>query len=144
MQFSKRVLRELMFGVVLLCSEWINKKVVLEGSVLRCWNCHVTHELTSNITHQKKTKIKDISRNGTRKTIEDKREDDIKDNAILCGHKEQSMQDISRKGTRWTFEDNKEEDIKDGTMHSTQYIQLNGIWSIETTLQWIVVTMNGQ
>ena len=49
------------------------------------------------------------------------------------------MQDISRKGTRWTFEDNKEENIKDGTMHSTQYIQLNGIWSIETTLQWVVV-----
>ena len=41
--------------------------------------------------------------------------------------------------TRWTFEDNKEEDIKDGTMNSTQYIQLNGIWSIETTLQWIAV-----
>ena len=49
------------------------------------------------------------------------------------------MQDISRKGTRWTFEDNKEEDIKDGTMHSTQYIQLNGIWSIATTVQWFVV-----
>ena len=47
------------------------------------------------------------------------------------------MQDISSKGTRWTFEDNKEEDIKDGTMHSPI-----GIWSIETTVQWVVVNRN--
>ena len=84
---------------------------------------HVTRELTSNITHQRKTQKEDkdkgdISRNGTRKTIEDKREDNIKDNAILCGHKEQSMHDISRKGTRWTFEDNKEEDIKDDAQYT--------------------------
>ena len=27
-------------------------------------------------------------------------------------------------------------------MHSTQYIQLNGIWSIGTTLQWVVVNIS--
>ena len=46
------------------------------------------------------------------------REGDIKDNAILCCHKEQSMQDISRMRTRWTFEDNKEEDIKDDAQYT--------------------------